>query len=109
MDLFDLKDMVEGQQRSGRPYLEFLHVDSMSSGVLILKAGTLDTQTPHTEDELYFVIRGSASFKVGESQHKVAAGALIFVPAEEPHRFLDIEEDLEVLVFFAPAVRHNGP
>jgi mannose-6-phosphate isomerase-like protein (cupin superfamily) len=108
MDLFELKDLVEKQRRSGRPYLEFLRVDTMSSGVFILKAGSVDTQNPHTEDELYFVIKGRASFRVGEEQQKVAAGSIIFVQAEKPHRFLDVEEDLEVLVFFSPAERERA-
>ena len=30
-------------------------------------------------------------------------GSIIFVEAEVEHRFYDIEEELEVLVFFAPA------
>jgi mannose-6-phosphate isomerase-like protein (cupin superfamily) len=34
---------------------------------------------------------------------EVAAGDVLFVPMKEPHRFHDIREDLELLVFFAPA------
>ena len=36
---------------------------------------------------------------------EVRAGSLIFVEAEREHRFYDIQEELEVLVFFAPAER----
>jgi hypothetical protein len=35
----------------------------------------------------------------------VRLGSVIFVEAELEHRFYDIEEELEVLVFFAPAER----
>jgi hypothetical protein len=31
------------------------------------------------------------------------AGSAVFVPAHEPHRFMDITEDLTALVFFGPA------
>jgi mannose-6-phosphate isomerase-like protein (cupin superfamily) len=33
----------------------------------------------------------------------VGPGSALFVPANEPHRFHDIAEDLAVLVFFGPA------
>jgi quercetin dioxygenase-like cupin family protein len=33
----------------------------------------------------------------------VSAGSLVYVPAQVEHRFYSIEEELTVLVFFAPA------
>jgi hypothetical protein len=33
----------------------------------------------------------------------VQSGSVIFVEAHAEHRFFDVIEDLEVLVFFAPA------
>jgi quercetin dioxygenase-like cupin family protein len=38
-----------------------------------------------------------------ELQAEVRPGSVIFVEAELEHRFYDIEEELEVLVYFAPA------
>jgi len=32
----------------------------------------------------------------------VGPGDVLFIPAEEPHRFTNITEDLALLVFFAP-------
>jgi quercetin dioxygenase-like cupin family protein len=37
------------------------------------------------------------------NQTEVRPGSVIFVEAELEHRFYDIKEELEVLVFFAPA------
>ena len=66
-------------------------------------AGGTDHQKPHREDEIYYVIRGRARFKAGFEDREVSAGSVIFVAAEVGHRFYDITEELEVLVFFAPA------
>ena len=33
---------------------------------------------------------------------EVGPGSVIFVPANEEHRFVDVTEDLQVLVVFAP-------
>ena len=84
-------------------YLEFLRVPAMSAGVYVLpKAGT-DPQKPHREDEMYYVVRGRARMQIGSDHAEVRPGSIIFVESELEHRFYDIQEELEVLVVFAPA------
>jgi mannose-6-phosphate isomerase-like protein (cupin superfamily) len=68
-----------------------------------LAAGAADRQRPHTEDEVYYVVRGRAQFRAGTENCAVAPGAVLFVEAGIDHRFHSIEEDLELLVVFAPA------
>jgi mannose-6-phosphate isomerase-like protein (cupin superfamily) len=63
----------------------------------------LDQQQPHSEDEVYYVLKGKAWFRSGEERLAVGPGSLIFVERFAEHRFYDITEDLAVLVFFAPA------
>ena len=75
----------------------------MSAGVYGLAAGAADPQKPHKEDELYYVVRGRAHMKAGSEDREVVAGSVIFVAAGVEHRFYDIEEELVVLVFVAPA------
>lgn len=100
---FDL-DAVLGELRaSGEPWLEFFHVTSLRAGLYVLPPGGWDHQTPHEEDELYFVTAGRAAFESGDRRQPVAAGSIIFVPAHQAHRFTDIEEELRVLVVFSAA------
>jgi mannose-6-phosphate isomerase-like protein (cupin superfamily) len=89
--------------RAGIGYREFLRVPALSAGIYVLPAGATDPQQPHEEDELYFVVRGRGRMRVGQEEEAVGAGSIIFVPAQAEHRFFDIAEELEVLVFFAPA------
>jgi mannose-6-phosphate isomerase-like protein (cupin superfamily) len=91
----DLPAVSAERARAGKLYLEFLRVPSLSDGI--------DPQKPHKEDEVYYVIRGSAKMRVGSEEQAVKAGSVIFVAAKVEHRFFDIREELEVLVFFAPA------
>ena len=86
-----------------KAYQEFLRVPSMSLGVYRLRKGAKDPQSPHREDEVYVVIQGQATMEVDGRRLDMAPGAILFVPAGADHRFIDIQEDLEVLVFFAPA------
>ncbi len=89
-------------QRAGKSYLEFLRTDALSAGLYRLRAGEQDLQHPHTEDEVYYVIGGRARFRAGEDDCAVESGSVLYVEAGLDHRFFDIEEDLEILVFFAP-------
>lgn len=84
-------------------YRELLRHASMSAGVYLLPRGATDPQRPHAQDELYHVVRGRGKFEQGGRVVDVAPATILFVAKGEPHRFVDIEEDLVVLVVFAPA------
>jgi mannose-6-phosphate isomerase-like protein (cupin superfamily) len=107
MDAFEMTPLLKKHALSGRLYLEFLCVASLSMGVYRLPAGGVDPQSPHSEDEVYYVVDGKAQIRVGADESDedrwVGAGSIVFVAANVPHRFQMIEEDLTVLVFFAPA------
>ena len=109
MDLFELSEIITQRRQSGRPYLEFLRVPSLSVGLYVLAAGEPDLQQPHTEDEVYHVVSGRGSIRVGEEDQQVSAGSVIYVAAGVEHRFHTITEDLMVLVFFAPAEYSQAP
>ena len=101
--MFHIHDLVRERAACGKLYLEFLRVPAMSAGLYVLAAGATDPQKPHHEDELYYVVRGRARMQIGSEHADVRSGSVIFVEAEREHRFYDITEALEILVFFAPA------
>jgi mannose-6-phosphate isomerase-like protein (cupin superfamily) len=100
---FHFDELARARSEKGKLYLEFLRVPAMSAGVYVLPAGASDPQKPHHEDELYYIVRGRGRMQTGSDHVEVVAGSVIFVEAELEHRFYDIEEELAVLVFFAPA------
>ena len=103
MEAFELVQLIDQQNQSGQDYLEFLRVPSLSAGLYMLAAGAVDTQEPHSEDEIYYVISGRGFIQVDQESRAVEAGSLVFVKAKVEHRFHTITEDLRVLVIFAPA------
>lgn len=103
MDAFELAQIIEEQHGSGKPYLEFLRFPAMSMGLYRLPAGGVDRQSPHTEDEVYYVVSGRAQIQVADQDRAVQAGSIVYVAKLVEHRFHSIEEELTVLVFFAPA------
>ncbi len=98
---FELADLIQKQKGSGTPYLEFLRVPSLSCGVYSLPAGATDLQSPHDEDEVYFVVSGQGRVRLGEEEREVGRGSILYVEATSDHSFFEIDEDMTLLVFFA--------
>ncbi|MGJ8562065.1 MAG: cupin domain-containing protein [Alphaproteobacteria bacterium] len=87
--------------KDGRPFHIFLDNDAMTAELYQLPAGSVDMQSPHDLDEMYFIISGRAKFTADGVESNVKAGDSIFVKAKIGHRFHDITEDLSVLVYFS--------
>ena len=103
MQTYELTQLISRRRDSNKPYLEFLKVPDLSMGLYVLPAGGTDPQSPHTEDEVYYVVSGRAQIKVADENRAVQAGSIVYVAKNVEHHFHSIEEELTVLVFFAPA------
>jgi len=103
----DLDQVVEAARAAGDQWREFLRAGMFSAGVYRLSAGEIDPQTPHAEDEIYCVLAGHAELEVEGKREAVEPGSIAFVAKLAEHRFVDIVEDLELLVIFAPP--ETGP
>jgi mannose-6-phosphate isomerase-like protein (cupin superfamily) len=100
---FAIDELRSQRQKSGNAYLPFFKVPSMRMGVYALGAGAEDKQSPHDEDEVYYVLSGRGTLRVESEEHPVQPGSLVFVAAHATHKFHSITEPLEVLVFFSAA------
>nr|WP_062341579.1 cupin domain-containing protein [Herbidospora sakaeratensis] len=89
-------------------WTEHLRTPDLSVGTYCIPAGGVDDQSPHTEDEIYVVTTGRARIVTPTGDAEVGPGAVIFVPAGEDHRFVDVTEDLTLLVVFGPAYGSRG-
>lgn len=81
--------------------------------VTVLQRGTLDIalslplrprqQTPHAQDELYFIIRGRGVLIHDGKRDRFQSGDILFVAAGIEHQLEDITEDLALWrVFYGP-------
>ena len=103
---YPLDDLLKAHADSGKLYHEFLRVPDMSAGLYILPADSKDPQQPHSEDEMYYVISGKGKFFYDGEDVEVGAGSTLYVPKAIEHRFHSIEEDLVIIVIFAPAEKN---
>ena len=84
-------------------WAEQFRVPDLSCGTYSIPAGAVDDQTPHTEDEIYVCTGGRATLRTPSGDAAITAGAVVYVPAGEEHCFIEVTEDLSLVVFFAPA------
>lgn len=103
MEVSNLEALTREARESGKGFHEFLRRDALSAGMYILPGGGQDDQVPHREDEIYVVTSGTGRITIEGREHEVGPGSVIFVAANDEHRFHDFPDDLEILVFFAPA------
>jgi len=102
IDLTRASDFTPPAPGEGVHWVEHLRVHTMSLGTYSIPAGATDDQEPHTEDEVYVVVSGRGAFEADGTRVDVRPGTTLFVPAFEVHRFVDVTEDLAVVVVFAP-------
>jgi mannose-6-phosphate isomerase-like protein (cupin superfamily) len=102
VDAFDVPRLVAGLDHSRHDLREFFRSDTLSMTIAYWPAGSVDNQAPHTEEETYFVAIGRAAIEVAGESRPVVPGSIIHIPPGVDHRFHSIEEDLTVVIFWAP-------
>jgi mannose-6-phosphate isomerase-like protein (cupin superfamily) len=109
-DAFSLADALARLAADRHDFAEVFRspTGSLSLTVAGWPAGSIDDQQPHTEDEVYYVAAGRALLIVASESTPVGPGSIAFVAAGVEHRFVEIAEDLEVLVFWSPARGTRG-
>ncbi len=103
MNAFEMETLMQAHTSAGKLYYEFLREPSLSLGIYVLPAGAEDPQQPHDEDEVYYVVNGRGQLMVDGQNRPVKPGSLVFVGKQVKHHFHAITEELQLLVFFAPA------
>ena len=99
--LFELSELASKLEEQGGYFLDFLRVRNLEAGIIVLHVDSEDTQEPHSEDELYYVIKGSGWMELGRKKVRVKEGSIVFVPAGMHHKFYGNKDDLVVLYMFA--------
>ena len=82
----------------GEPFVEAMRHGTMS--VEVFAPQGRDAQTPHDQDELYFVVSGTAEFLHEGKRMPVASGDALFVPAHDKHHFEKMSADFVTWVVF---------
>jgi mannose-6-phosphate isomerase-like protein (cupin superfamily) len=90
--------------------IALLNKEASNPFTIVLKHGSMqveyfspkgtDTQSPHLQDELYFIAKGTSDFFRNGETVSCTAGDVLFVPANMEHRFINFSEDFATWVIF---------
>ena len=97
---FNLKDTLDKIKKSDSYFHTFINRDSLAAGILMLKPGEEDTQEPHENDEIYFIISGNGFLKIKNNDYEISKDKLFFIGKDVPHYFHSNTKELKVLYFF---------
>ena len=97
---YDLDAYLGKIKNSDSYFHTFINKDSLAAGVLVLKPGEEDAQTPHDSDEVYYVISGNGYLKIKDKDYKLSKDKLFFVAKDVEHYFHGNTKELKVLYFF---------
>jgi mannose-6-phosphate isomerase-like protein (cupin superfamily) len=86
------------KQATGKVSVELMKQPGMS--LEYFSPQMIDTQTPHTQDELYIIVRGHGKLNRNGELIICKAGDALFVPAQMPHHFEDFSDDFATWVIF---------
>jgi mannose-6-phosphate isomerase-like protein (cupin superfamily) len=96
--LKQLPGKASTQWPAGEQFVQALAHGTMS--VELYSPVGSDPQTPHSQDELYFIHSGSGTFALGAESHSCAPGDCFFVAAGVAHRFTSFTSDFSTWVVF---------
>jgi len=105
---FVINDLQARRVNTGKNYLAFLSEESFNMGLYELKAGSIDNQPVHEQDEIYYILSGKGKLTAQDSLFEARPGSIFYVRAGIKHRFIEIEEDLSILVVFSKTPSNPG-
>jgi mannose-6-phosphate isomerase-like protein (cupin superfamily) len=98
---FDTNEYVKNIEKSPSYYHTFINRDSLAAGILRLGPDEEDTQSPHANDELYYVIRGDGFLNIAGKDYPISEAKAYFVGKNIEHKFHGNKKELVVLYFFS--------
>ena len=98
---FNTNEYLKQIKKNNKEYFyTFISRQSLAGGILFLKPGDKDTQSPHDTDELYYILSGDGYLKINKKNYLVSEGKSFFVPKNVVHYFFGNTKELTVLYFF---------
>jgi mannose-6-phosphate isomerase-like protein (cupin superfamily) len=96
---FSIADAVKQlQKETDKKFTVLMQHGSIQIEYFVPK--NIDTQTPHTQDEIYVITSGTSNFYRNGQTISCKTGDAIFVPAGMEQRFVHFSDDFATCVIF---------
>ena len=99
--VIDIRKLYSKMDRDNSEFLTFFDLEHLHAGILRLRLGEIDTQEPHSTDEVYMVLEGDGFIEIGNKSYGLNKDLFIYVPAQVKHRFHGNKQEIVVLYFFS--------
>lgn len=99
--VIDIRKLYSKMDRDNSEFLTFFDLEHLHVGILRLRPGEIDTQEPHSTDEVYVVLEGDGFIEIGNKSYGLNKDLFIYVPAQAKHRFHGNKQEILVLYFFS--------
>ena len=76
--IFQLGELLQSFSDKAVEYQEFLRVPALNCGLYRLEAGAEDSQIPHEEDEVYYVLEGKGRLRTENAEHDIRPGSVLY-------------------------------
>ena len=97
---FDTNEYLKDFPKRGSYYQTFINRNNLAAGILKLKPGEEDTQTPHESDEIYYIVRGDGFLSISGKDYPISEAKAYFVGKNIEHKFHGNKKELVALYFF---------
>ena len=98
---FNLKDNLDKIKKSNSYFHTFINKDSLAVGLLTLKPGEEDTQEPHENDEVYFIVSGNGYLKIKNKTMKFQKTNYFLLEKVYRIIFIQIPRNSKFCIFLA--------
>ncbi len=98
---FNTNEYIKKIKKSNTYFYTFINKENLAAGILRLDPGEEDTQEPHENDEIYYVVKGDGFLLVDKKDYPVSEGMSYYVAKNIPHKFHGNEKELVVMYFFS--------
>ena len=99
--IIEIRKLYSKMDLDNSDFLTFFDLEHLQAGILRLRPDEIDTQEPHSTDEVYFVLEGDGFIEIGNKSYEIKKDLFIYVPAEIKHRFHRNTQEILVLYFFS--------
>ena len=97
---FAVDEYIKKLRKDDAYFHTFINRDSLAVGVLILQPGEKDTQEPHENDEVYFILNGDGFLKINDKDYAISKNRVYFVAKNIEHYFHGNSKEIVALYFF---------
>jgi len=99
--VIDIRKLYSKMDLDNSEFLSFFELEHLQVGILRLRPGEIDTQEPHSTDEVYLVLEGDGLIEIGNKSYDLNKDLFIYVPAQVKHRFHGNKQEILALYFFS--------